>query len=233
MQNKRKCRTILLSIINLFYLVSTVLLVGAQEPQKPEVNYTFDFDKEEKINALAVVNSEGAFNMLKSTEFIVDENYLHTAIFRTFRNIKDDAISLALDALKSPVITIKDGQLINRSDDIFIAKKIFEVFPEESTAKILKFYEEVSAVVKGNIIRAVGNVYGESIRRLLIKALDDKTVCEEIYPEMIGYPLRICDTAYNQLVLRYNIKNVLRCIGNIDKIEVRDYHIDNLKDKLK
>lgn len=211
---------------------STMVVNALVEPERPEVNYTFDFDKEAKINNLAVSNLKEAFDMLKGTEFIIDDKFLHTAIFRAFINRKRDAILLALDALRLPVITIKDGQIVNRSDDIFIARKIFEVFPEESVDKILKFYEEGNAVARGNIIRAIGNVSGEPIRGLLIKALDDKTFCEEENPEMVGLPLRICDVAYNQLVLRYKIKDVLRTIGNEYKVETRDYHIDILKSKL-
>ncbi|MEM3035882.1 MAG: hypothetical protein QXS18_03655 [Thermoplasmata archaeon] len=233
MQSNRKI-ILVVYILNLIFLISSALIVNALvEPEKPEVNYTFNYDKEAKINELAVLNLKEAFNILKETEFIVDDKLLYAAIFRAFENRKTDAILFALDALKSPVITIKNGQLLNRSDDIFVARKIFEVFPEESVDKILKYYEKSSAVIRGNIIRAIGNVSGEPIKSLLIKALDDKTFCEEMGPEMGGYPLRICDIAYNQLVLRYNIKNVLRCIGNVDKIEVRDYHIVNLKSKLK
>ena len=47
--------------------------------------------------------------------------------------------------------------------------------------------------------------------------------------ETVGEPLRICDVAYNQLVLRYNVKGVLRVIGTIHKIDVRNYHIEKLK----
>ena len=44
--------------------------------------------------------------------------------------------------------------------------------------------------------------------------------------------MRICDVAYNQLVLRYRIKNVLRTIGPIYRPENRDYHISVLKGRL-
>ena len=42
-------------------------------------------------------------------------------------------------------------------------------------------------------------------------------------------PLRVCDVAYNLIVLHYGIQNVLRTIGTVHRIEVRDYHIDKLK----
>ena len=57
----------------------------------------------------------------------------------------------------------------------------------------------------------------------------DKSVCEEKLPESVGDPLRVCDVAYNQIVLHFEIQNVLRTIGTVHRIEVRDYHIDKLK----
>jgi hypothetical protein len=66
-------------------------------------------------------------------------------------------------------------------------------------------------------------------RSILKEALEDKSVCEETLPETLGDPLRVCDEAYNQIVLHFGIQNVLRTIGTVHKIEVRDYHIDKLK----
>ncbi|MBE0426201.1 MAG: hypothetical protein IBX72_06105 [Nitrospirae bacterium] len=225
-------KRIVVIILTIICLISSVISVIAKEPEKPEVNYTFSFEKESRINDVAVLSSKEAFNMLKGIEFIIDEQLLHAAIFRTFVNRKAEAIGIAVDALKLPLIEIKDGQMVNRGDDIYIARKIFEVFPDESVDNLLMLYKEGDAVARGNIIRASGNVSGQPIRDLLVKALDEKTFCEGEYPEMIGKPLRICDVAYNQLVLRYKIKDVLRTIGNEYKIETRDYHINILKSKL-
>jgi hypothetical protein len=73
---------------------------------------------------------------------------------------------------------------------------------------------------------------GQSIRELLIDALDDEAFCEDTDPESIGKPLRICDVAYNQLVIRYKIKKVQRVIGSIHAIDMRNQHIRILKDIL-
>jgi hypothetical protein len=91
-------------------------------------------------------------------------------------------------------------------------------------------YGESGTVTKGNIIQAAGSVAGgQEIRRLLTQALDDSSVYEEENPDAIGSPLRICDLAYNQLVLRYNIRNVLRTISPSHSIKNRDHHIGILK----
>jgi hypothetical protein len=66
-------------------------------------------------------------------------------------------------------------------------------------------------------------------RYVLMNALEDKSVCEENFSDSVGEPLRVCDVAYNLIVLHYQVKDVLRTIGTVHRIEVRDYHIDLLK----
>ena len=158
---------------------------------------------------------------------MVNEDLLNKAIYQSFRQRKGEAISLSLNYLKSPVT-------VSRSDDFYVAKKVLQVFPDEAIGKLKKLYRAGDATTKGNVIRAVGNLAGgPDIQDLLISALEDKTVSGEEDPEVAGDPLRICDEAYNQLVLRYKVKNVLRTIGTGHRVEVRDYHIEILKDKLK
>jgi len=70
---------------------------------------------------------------------------------------------------------------------------------------------------------------GQEIKHLLIEALDDVASYGELAPDDMGEPLRVCDMAYNQLVLRYSIRNVHRTIGPGNIIETRDQLIDILK----
>jgi HEAT repeat protein len=121
---------------------------------------------------------------------------------------------------------------VHRAKDLYIGKKMFEVFPGEAIPKLLKLYETGDATTRGNVIRVSGNLAGPEITALLVNALDDKTFCDPEDPEVEGLPMRICDVAYNQLVLRYRIKNVLRTIGPIYRPENRDYHIAVLKGRL-
>ena len=92
---------------------------------------------------------------------------------------------------------------------------------------------EAILMTKANIIRVSGGVSGgPEIRQLLIQALSDTTFCEEETPDSVGERMRICDVAYNQLVLRYGIRNVLRTISPAHRINNRDYHISILKGML-
>ena len=139
-------------------------------------------------------------------------------------------ITMALNTLSMPDREVIGGEIVDRSQAHYVAKQILQVFPKMATRELLKMYKNADSITRGNIIRAAGNVAGGSkIKKLLIRALDDKEFCEYKYLEMEGEPLRVCDVAYNQLVLRYEINDALRTIGTEFRVEVRDYHIDNLK----
>jgi hypothetical protein len=220
-----------------FFIIAVIFIsftaVYATEPVKPDVDHIFNFEQEAKINKVISLTPEKAFEHLKGVDFLINDDFLHKAIFKTFGHRKKVGIDLALSYLTLPETEMINGQLVHRADDFYVAKKVLEVFPGESVSKLLKLYKSGNAITKGNIIRSSGQIAGgKVIKDMLVRALDNKTICEEETPEMDGEPLRICDVAYNQLVLRYKVKNVLRTIGNGYRIEVRDYHIDVLKNKL-
>lgn len=215
------------------FLISISSLGSAIEPSRPIVDRAFDSTKEEKIRDLPDFTLKAAFARLKGVDLLVNKDLLNKAVFAAFKNRRKKAIGFAMDYLKSPVVEIIEGKPVSRGVDFYVAKKILQVFPDEALDSLLKLYSNSNNVTRGNIVRILGKLAGgEVVRNVLIEALDDKSFCEEEYPEMIGEPLRICDIAYNQLVLRYKIKNVLRTIGSAYRIEVREHHIDMLKSRL-
>ncbi len=213
-------------------LVFFAVSAAAGEPRRPEVNRTLDAIKEQNINRMSGHSSSEAFEELKGVEFLVDEDYLHKAIHRTFRGRKQEGISLSLRMFSLPEKESINGRRIHRAGDFHIARKIAEVFPDESAPILLDLYEKGDATTKGNVVRISGKIEGNIPRNLLLRALNDKTFSGPEDPEIDGPPMRICDLAYNQLVLRYRVRNVLRTIGPCDRIENRDYHINQLKGKI-
>jgi len=213
-------------------LMSLMKGAAASEPQKPDVNRAFDVKKEQNIDRISSHSAGEAFEELKAVEFLVEEDLLNKAIYKTFHQRKEEGIALSLQKLSLPEKEFINGRKVHRARDIYLAKKIAEVFPDESAPILLDLYGSGDATMKGNVIRVSGRLAGEIARNLLIRALDEKTYSDTEDPEVDGPPMRICDLAYNQLVLRYRIKNVLRTIGPGDRIENRDYHINNLKGKL-
>lgn len=227
-----KYARVFLNFLVIYFLMGLSSSGNTAELTKPDVTQSFDSEKEAKISAVMNLTTKEAFERLKGVDFVVNKDLLHKAIFKTYEYRKKEGIDHALRHIKSPPKEMVEGIFVNRADDFYIAKNILEVFPNESAGRLSKLYARGNAVVKGNVIRASGKINGEAITKLLIKALDNKHFCEEETPDMEGIPLRICDEAYNQLVLRYKIGNVLRTIGNVYTLEDRDYHIGVLKEKL-
>ena len=213
-------------------LASLVIVAWAFEPQKPDVHRVFDNKKEDVINKTSTLPSAEVLERLKGVDFIGEEEFLNKAIFKSFQHRRNEGIDLSMQLLSLPQKDFVNGKEVHRANDFYIGKKVFEVFPEESIPRLLKLYEMGDATTRGNVIRVSGSLVGPEITALLVNALDDKTFCDPEDPEVEGRPMRICDVAYNQLVLRYRIKNVLRTIGPIYRPENRDYHISVLKGRL-
>ncbi|MFZ0451121.1 MAG: hypothetical protein WAL98_17930 [Desulfatiglandaceae bacterium] len=227
-----KHKGIIMAVLATAFLTIMAVQLNAEETEivRPKVNQVFAAPKEAKIAALGALSLPDSFKQLKDGNFTRDKAFLHKGIFSAFNQRKSSAVEYSTNILRRPVTETIDGKLINRGKDFYVAKKVMEVFPEESIPKLLASYEDGDSITKCNVIRASGNVEGAPIKALLIGALNDKTSCEDRHAEMIGDSLRICDMAYNQLVLRYKIKNVLRTIGTVHKVDIRDYHINILKD---
>ena len=223
-------------VVIVFAVFFSLMLAGslkAMEPQKPEIGHNFGLQEEQKIKELTALPLDETFTQLKRLDFLLNEDLLYKAIFEAFGYRKKEAVDYALHFLQLPEWKIMNGKLLIGADDFYLAKKIFEVFPDESVNQLVSLYKKGDVVTKANVIRSLSKIAGgEPIKRLLITALNDKTPTRDDNPEMEGIPLRICDIAYNQLVLRYEIKNVLRTIGSVHKPEDRQYHIDILKNML-
>lgn len=212
------------------YISISYAPAGAAEPQRPNINKTFSQEKEAKIKTLKSRTSKEVFDELKSSDFMTDRDSSYKAIYEAYRNRKAEALSLAQSYLMLPLIEFVDGRRVTRGRDFNTAKKIFEVFPDEATPMLVSLYYGSGDVTRGNVIYASGGVAGgQPINDMLVNALNDKGYAEEETPELLGEPLRICDIAYNQIVLRYGVRNVLRTISSSHRIETRDYHINKLR----
>lgn len=194
----------------------------AEEPTIPRVDQALAPEKEQRIDQLKNLSLGAVFDTLKSSEFFDQDDYLNRAIFVALNFRVPEAIELALGfARSSQIRTSAEG-----GRNLYIAKRIIQVFPNEAVDELLDAYTDGGPKIKANIIYIVGQVAGgDAVKALLIEALYDTTICEDVLPETIGEPLRICDLVYNQLVMRYKIKDVMRTIGSVHKIDVRDYHI--------
>ena len=186
-----KFKRVAVAFLATFFLVIIGSRAWAQEPVRPAVDGVFDLQKEAIIQSLVAHSLSDCFERFKQVDFFVNKPYLHKGIFTAFNQRRDQAVGYAVNILRRPVEKMIDGKLIARGKDLYIAKKVFEVFPDKSTDMLLTAYKGGDPITKGNIIMASGNVEGILIRSLLIDALNDKTTCQDIHVEMSGDPLRI------------------------------------------
>lgn len=228
-----KDKRIAILILFVYAFLGFSAFASAEEPTRPRVDRIFDPKKEAKIRQLENRSLKETFERLRDADFFANEDFLNKGIHKAFGFRKREAISFAIGYLRSSQRTGGPKERREQIRDLYVAKKILQVFPEEAVNDLQDLYRMGDPITRRNVLYAAGKMAdGQAVKNMLIEALDDKSFSEESDPEMVGEPLRICDVAYNQLVLRYRIKNVLRAIGNTHRIELRDYHIDILKDLL-
>lgn len=216
------CAIHVLVVASLFFAIG---FAHAAEPAAPDVSQVFSPEKENKIHQMSGFTVEAVFDSLSSEEFFGEENYMNKAVYVAFSGRRFEAVQHALGYVRSTqILTSAEG-----SKNLYIAKKTCQIFPDEALEILLDLYFSGASKVRRNILYVIGEMRGGEIKGVLIDALDDTASCGDVLPESVGEPLRVCDVAYNQLEIRYNVKGVMRCIGTIHKIEVRDYNIEKLK----
>ncbi len=176
----------------------------------------------------------GVFENLRQPQFLHHPEMAHALAAAAFADRKDEGIQFAIAQMEVPIIEKSDEGRQSHVRALLAAKRIFEAMPELSAPPLLDLYARSNAIVRANIIRAAGQIPGnEALQNLLLKALDDTTPCEPPEWNSGGPPMRLCDVAYNQVVLRYGVKDVLHTLAQPTPNEDRDYHLARLKEKLK
>jgi hypothetical protein len=197
-----------------------------QEPKLPRVDQQFSIQKEKRIDELEHSDMQAVFEALKSPGFFDEEEYLNKAIYRAFNHRAEEVIEFVMGAVRST----RSASENEGARDLYLAKRILQIFPERSMDRLLDLYSSAGPKIRANVIYVVGQMVGGQVPGdLLSEALYDTSICQEVTAETLGEPLRICDVAYNQLVIRYSLDNVLRAIGTGHSIDVRDYHIRALQ----
>lgn len=185
-----------------------------------------DSSKNSKIKQLASLSTEDAFQKLKEQDFFYEEELLNSGIQQAFSKKKKEGIRLALTYIQK---SQKLGDVQN-AKSFHVAKRILQKFPKTSIKYLAELYYGGGPQIRKNVVQVVAGMQPEEIgRSILTNALDDKQFCEEELPDSVGDPLRVCDVAYNQIVLHLGFRDVLRTIGTAHRIEVRDYHIDKIR----
>ena len=172
------------------------------------------------------------FETLRLLGYIHNEQLSHTVVLQAFGHRRAEAVEQALAQLSLPLIERTEEGRQSHIRALIVARRILEAFPEQAVPALQDLYARSNAITRGNIIRACWKIPGEPVRNLLLAALSDPAPCEEADWISGGSPMRLCDLAYNQLVLRYQVRGVLRTLAPAYSTPVREYHLGVLKAKL-
>ncbi len=228
----RRPRSVVASLVVCFVLFCSAS-IAAGTGKEPLDEEPLPAKKEARIAKLVHLKVDEAFEALKDPELFVDKRALDKAVRRAFEGRRAEAIARSLEEVRQPT-DMPQGEYLFHNDNFDVAKHVLKAFEEESIPSLLSLYANGDGVTRGNVIQVAGAMgHDEEIRPLLLRALDDVTPWDEQTTEPPDQPMRVCDIAYNQIVLRYNVKDVLRTTGKSYTIEERDTHIQELKEVLR
>jgi hypothetical protein len=178
-------------------------------------------------------SATAVWEALRRAAYVHDESRSKALIRAAFDQRRDEALALALWQMSTPLIEKNDEGRQSRIRALVAARRIIETFPDTGVPRMLELYARSNALVRGNVIRCLGGLGARpEIRDLLVQALDDQTVCEEPGWNSGGDLMRLCDHAYNQLVLCDQVPGVLHTVSPVLTLDQRQYHIGELKKKL-
>jgi len=206
----------------------------AEAVSAPFARISISNENKEKIKWLKKMSVKQVFTELEDANIITDDDLTIDAIAESLGEKEEQAVAEAIDRIKRFDFRKIPPKSDRYARSFYVARKVLDFFADVSADKLAALYKDKDPFARAKIIRASGELCDiQSVRNMLTAALNDKAVCEQSSPEIIGWPLRVCDLAYNQLVLNLNVEGVLRTIGTGLDIEDRDYHINLLKEKLK
>ena len=188
---------------------------------------------EEPVN-LQDMEISDVFHLLCDDKYLYNKKRMKKLVNQAFKNRQESVIEHAIAILDEPM-NIGEGEWLVSNYQFRVAEEVLISLNKKALRRMLEKYEISDSLTKGNIIHVVSKFDNNDrrIRDLLSNALEDNSFCEEEDDTIGGTPLRVCDVAYNELVLRYDIQEVPRTIGSIHRVTVRDEQIKNLKKILK
>jgi len=227
----KRNRAVPFAVLTVSLLGMSLTTFAGAEPEREAVQKALEAKREVAVQALAALSSEEVFARLKDARFVSNRALMNRAICATFDYRKSEAVALAMGHVRLPIMRRVSGIRAKRAADFYVAKNVLQAYPDVALPGLIELYNKNGPMVKGNVVRVLGEMAGGwRVRDLLVQALDDRTYCaRKGSRESPGIPLRVCDVAYNQLVLRYKIKDIPRSIGSIHGIRTRDLHIGQLK----
>ncbi|BBO77677.1 hypothetical protein DSCW_50940 [Desulfosarcina widdelii] len=215
------------------YLGFQANFVSAGEAIRHSAGARAAVQKSSLIRRVESLPPSQALEYLTHIEILSDAQLLDQAIHQGFGHRRKQAVVHSLGALRQPINQIlADGSVVSRGKLFYVVGKVIATFDEEAVTPLLECYRRGDAITRANVVRVCGDISGDPrIRRLLVEALEDRDFYEDTASEAnaSGDPMRVCDLAYNQIVLHYQVRSVPRMLGRYHRLKTRDRYIGMLK----
>jgi hypothetical protein len=207
---------------------------GADQTDRGRVDLASNSSRQAALARLPNMELKEAFKELGNKQLTVNSPLMNEAVMTAFAHRKLEAIELACQYMRLPMVEKIEGKVFSRSEDFQVARSVLQAFSDAALERLWELYDSTTdAITRGNIVLALSGMEDDPrMWELLLKALENKEVHGGHDPEAEGYPLRVCDLAYNQITAHYEVRDALRTIGNAHAIPVRDYHINRLKEMI-
>ncbi|NLF15949.1 MAG: hypothetical protein GX595_01645, partial [Lentisphaerae bacterium] len=198
-------------------------------PAEPLTVADLDPALRRRLRALAACPAALLPRRLQSPDLLADATRLRLAARAGYERRPAAALAMATGVLADLAATpiAEDGPTrIRQSEGWAVARAALAAFPEAAVPRLIECYETSDAVTQGLVLQALGAIPDSgTVDEVLLAALEDRQPCARAGGEEFGEPMRLCDVAYNQIVLRHGIRGVQRVLGASHRTAVRDEQI--------
>lgn len=188
--------------------------------------------RQRRLRGLAACPTTLLPRRLRSPEYLASAALLRLAARTGYERRPSEGLAMAIgvltDLAASPLAADARTRT-TQSERWAVARAVLTAFPEAAVPRLIELYDGGDAVTQGLVLQAMGPIDDDgAVDAVLLAALEDRRPCDRGAGESLGEPLRLCDVAYNQIVLRHGLRGVQRVLGSSHRIAVRDDQIATL-----
>lgn len=168
---------------------------------------------------------EAAWVRLLSPEVYVDPDRQSGIIRSELLPLGEPVLKAMTAKLRHPTTDVVSGRVIDRTREVFMARQVLKAMGEPALQRLLELSAAEDPFFKRNILYALSDFDRQEAIDILVTALDDRSQCKKVTPETFRRPLRVCDEAYNLLVLKLSPPGLRAPLGQVHTLDQRDERV--------
>jgi len=172
---------------------------------------------------------EAAWVKLLSPEVYVDPGRQDGIIRSELLALGEPVLKAMTAELRRPMADVVAGRVVDRTREVFMARRILKAIGEPALQRLLQLSGTDDPFFKRNMLYALSDFDRREAIEILIAALDDRDQCKKVMPETFRRPLRVCDEAYNLLVLKLSPPDLRAPLGQAHTLNQRDERVAAFK----